>query len=114
MRTPSTETFRDRRPALGRHTPHPDHHPHGSPPELDSDIGGTSAFFVYQTLLGDSLGLHRVLDEIEMVAPTNATVLIHGETGVGKELVARSIHQRSRRHNHPMVTVNCTAVPRDL
>jgi transcriptional regulator with GAF, ATPase, and Fis domain len=65
-------------------------------------------------LLGDSLGLHRVLDEIEMVAPTNATVLIHGETGVGKELVARSIHQRSRRHNHPMVTVNCTAVPRDL
>jgi transcriptional regulator with GAF, ATPase, and Fis domain len=55
-----------------------------------------------------------VLAEIEMVAPTDATVLIHGETGVGKELVARSIHQLSPRHDHPMVTVNCTAVPHDL
>jgi transcriptional regulator with GAF, ATPase, and Fis domain len=55
-----------------------------------------------------------VLAEIEMVAPTNATVLINGETGVGKELVARSIHERSPRYDHAMVTVNCTAVPRDL
>ncbi len=49
-----------------------------------------------------------------MVAPTSATVLINGETGVGKELVARSIHDHSPRCDHAMVTVNCTAVPRDL
>jgi transcriptional regulator with GAF, ATPase, and Fis domain len=69
---------------------------------------------IHTTLLGDSLSLHRVLAEIEMVAPTNATVLINGETGVGKELVARCIHERSPRYDHAMVTVNCTAVPRDL
>ncbi len=49
-----------------------------------------------------------------MVAPTDATVLIRGETGVGKELVAQRIHQHSLRHDHRMVTVNCTAVPREL
>jgi transcriptional regulator with GAF, ATPase, and Fis domain len=65
-------------------------------------------------ILGDSPGLLHILDQIEAVAPTDATVLIHGETGVGKELVARSIHQGSPRHCRPMVAVNCTAVPHDL
>jgi transcriptional regulator with GAF, ATPase, and Fis domain len=55
-----------------------------------------------------------VLDEIEVVAPTDASVIILGETGAGKELVARTIHEHSPRRDHPMVKVNCTAIPREL
>jgi len=65
-------------------------------------------------LRGNSPGLHRVRQEIDLVAPTDATVLVLGETGVGKELVARNIHERSPRRDHPMVTVNCAAIPREL
>jgi len=64
--------------------------------------------------LGNSEAIRRVVERIEMVAATDATVLILGETGVGKELVARAIHERSQRHDRPLVKVNCTAVPRDL
>jgi PAS domain S-box-containing protein len=66
------------------------------------------------TILGRSAGVHRVLEQIEMVAPTDATVLILGETGVGKELVARAIHERSLRRDRPLVKINCTAIPREL
>ena len=66
------------------------------------------------TILGRSAGVHRVLEQIEMVAPTDATVLILGETGVGKERVARAIHQRSLRRDRPLVKINCTAIPREL
>ena len=83
-----------------------------SPPELSKRAA--PAPINYGTLLGESPGLRRVLEQIEVVAPTDATVLILGETGVGKELVANGIHERGRRHNRRMVTVNCTAVPRDL
>ncbi len=55
-----------------------------------------------------------MLEQIEMVAPTDATVLLLGETGVGKELVARNIHERSPRHERPLIKVNCTAIPREL
>jgi transcriptional regulator with GAF, ATPase, and Fis domain len=65
-------------------------------------------------ILGSSAGIHRVLEQIEMVAPTDATVLILGETGVGKELVAHAVHERSPRRNHTLVRVNCTAIPREL
>ena len=65
-------------------------------------------------ILGSSAGIRRVLEEIAMVAPTDATVLVLGETGVGKELVARAIHERSARHDHQLVKVNCTAIPREL
>jgi transcriptional regulator with GAF, ATPase, and Fis domain len=66
------------------------------------------------TILGKSAGVHRVLEQIDMVAPTDATALIFGETGVGKELVARAIHERSLRRDRPLVKINCTAIPREL
>jgi transcriptional regulator with GAF, ATPase, and Fis domain len=65
-------------------------------------------------ILGTSAAIRRVLQQIEMVAPTDATVLIVGETGVGKELVARAIHERSRRRDRALVKVNCTAIPAEL
>jgi len=65
-------------------------------------------------LLGSSVAIRRVLEQIEMVAPTDATVLILGETGVGKQLVAPAIHQRSPRRERPLVNVNCTAIAREL
>ncbi len=68
----------------------------------------------FGNIVGNSSALKRVLQEIELVSESDATVLIEGETGTGKELVAREIHQRSRRNQHTMVKVNCGAVPRDL
>ncbi len=65
-------------------------------------------------ILGNSAGIRGVLEQIEVVAPTDAGVLILGETGTGKELVARAIHERSRRRERPLVKVNCTAIPREL
>src|SRR5256714_4209598 len=68
----------------------------------------------YRAILGDSPALKKVLAQVEMVAPTNAGVLILGESGTGKELVARAIHDRSPRKNAALVRVNCASVPREL
>jgi transcriptional regulator with GAF, ATPase, and Fis domain len=65
-------------------------------------------------ILGESAGIRRVLEQIEMVAPTDATVLILGETGVGKELVARAIHENSQRRERSLVKLNCSTIPREL
>lgn len=65
-------------------------------------------------LVGQSAGLSQVVNQIDLVAPTDASVLILGETGTGKELVAYEIHRRSRRHDKPLVRVNCASVPKDL
>jgi transcriptional regulator with GAF, ATPase, and Fis domain len=65
-------------------------------------------------ILGQSAAARHVLEQIETVGPTDATVLILGESGVGKELVARAIHERSPRRDRPLVKVNCTAIPREL
>jgi formate hydrogenlyase transcriptional activator len=68
----------------------------------------------FEEIVGDSPALRRVLGQVELVAPTDATVLILGETGTGKELVARAIHNLSARRNAPFVTLNCAAIPTGL
>ena len=68
----------------------------------------------FEDMLGQSQALRQILQRAARVAPTNATVLIQGETGTGKELVARGIHAHSNRSSKPFVTVNCGAIPREL
>jgi formate hydrogenlyase transcriptional activator len=70
--------------------------------------------FMSEEIVGSSAALRAVLSRISKVAPTDSTVLITGETGTGKELVARAIHRRSRRSSCAFVSVNCAAIPRDL
>jgi formate hydrogenlyase transcriptional activator len=65
-------------------------------------------------MVGSSPALRAVLDQVRMVAPTGATVLIEGETGTGKELIARAIHMQSERRQRPFVKVNCAAIPAEL
>ena len=68
----------------------------------------------FEELVGSSPAMRQVFEMVDQVAPTDATVLLRGETGTGKELVARAIHRRSARRGKPFVAVNCTAVPREL
>src|SRR6266403_3519246 len=65
-------------------------------------------------LVGESAALRQIVKQIDLVAPTEASVLISGETGTGKELVAREIHRRSQRKDKPLVRVNCASIPKDL
>ena len=65
-------------------------------------------------MVGQSTVFNRLLRQVEMVAKTDATVLILGESGTGKELVAREIHKRSRRSERPLIRVNCASIPREL
>ena len=75
--------------------------------EQRSEIG-------FSEMVGNSAALGHVLQQVDTVAPSDATVLILGETGTGKELIARAVHQRSRRRNKPLVRVNCSSIPKDL
>ena len=68
----------------------------------------------FEDIVGHSPALRRVLQQVETVAPTEATVLICGETGTGKELIARAIHQLSPRQAHAFVKLNCAAIPTGL
>src|SRR5688572_13477713 len=65
-------------------------------------------------MIGESFALRQLREQVEMAAPTNGRVLIYGENGTGKELVARTIHQLSRRRLGPFVEVNCAAIPEEL
>ncbi|WP_308366212.1 MULTISPECIES: sigma-54 dependent transcriptional regulator [unclassified Microbulbifer] len=65
-------------------------------------------------MIGDSPVMRELYARIHKVAPTDATVLVHGETGTGKELVARAIHEESRRADKPLISVNCAAIPETL
>jgi hydrogenase-4 transcriptional activator len=69
---------------------------------------------ITDTVVGESQGLRSVMERVEQVAPTDAPVLILGETGSGKEVIARTIHARSRRATGPVVRVNCGAIPSQL
>ena len=69
---------------------------------------------MFEEIVGSSAALRRVLVHVAKVAPTDSTVLITGETGTGKELVARAIHKRSHRATQPFVSVNCAAIPPSL
>ena len=70
--------------------------------------------YKFENIIGVSFGMQKVFELIEKVADTNATVLITGESGVGKELVARAIHFNSSRRDKPLVVVNCGAIPETL
>ena len=69
---------------------------------------------IFEEIVGSSQPLQRVLEAIERVAPTDSTVLITGETGTGKELIAHAIHRRSQRSGRALVKVNCAALPAEL
>jgi len=68
----------------------------------------------FEEIIGTSPALKRALEDVETVAPTDSTVLIFGETGTGKELIARALHNLSSRSEHPLVKVNCAAIPTGL
>ena len=68
----------------------------------------------FEEIIGSSAILRKVLRQVEAVAPTDSTVLIYGETGSGKELIARAVHKLSRRSGHPFVKLNCAAIPTGL
>ncbi|HEX5608150.1 MAG TPA: sigma 54-interacting transcriptional regulator, partial [Candidatus Binatia bacterium] len=68
----------------------------------------------FEEIIGQSTAIRALLKKLEQVAPTDATVLIHGETGTGKELLARAVHDRSRRKTRPLVKVNCGSIPSGL
>jgi formate hydrogenlyase transcriptional activator len=81
-----------------------------APPSGSAAIWGRSG----SELVGQSRALKAVLDQVEMVAPTDSTVLIVGETGTGKELLARALHNSSPRREQPFVKVSCAAIPSGL
>jgi formate hydrogenlyase transcriptional activator len=68
----------------------------------------------FEQIVGTSPALERLLEQVQYVAPTNSTVLIEGETGTGKELIAHAIHNASLRRERPFVKLNCAAIPLDL
>ena len=69
---------------------------------------------MFEEIVGSSKPIHQLLKKVEKVAPSDSTVLILGETGTGKELIARALHRRSKRANRAFVKVNCAAIPQSL
>ncbi len=78
---------------------------------LETEISSEHCF---EDIVGKSPAIQRVLEQVAIVAPTDSTVLLHGETGTGKELIARAIHKLSSRRERPYVRMNCAAIPSGL
>jgi formate hydrogenlyase transcriptional activator len=78
---------------------------------LGAEIGAECCF---EGIIGKSPAIQKVLEQVEIVAPTDSTVLLHGETGTGKELVAKAIHNLSSRRERDFVRMNCAAIPSGL
>jgi DNA-binding NtrC family response regulator len=76
--------------------------------------GMGKAALAFGEIIGQSRAWQQIIRQVEMVAPTDATVLVLGETGTGKELIARELHRRSRRKGKPLVRVNCACIPKEL
>jgi len=70
--------------------------------------------YSYRNIVATSAKMQEVLSTVERVAPSNSTILLGGESGVGKDLIARAIHEHSRRANGPFIKINCTAIPENL
>ena len=70
--------------------------------------------YIFEDIVGKSPALQRALEQVAIVAPTDSTVLLYGETGTGKELIARAIHNLSSRRKRPLVRINCAAIPSGL
>jgi len=78
------------------------------------NVSFRSAKPAFGEILGQSRAWRQIIQQIEIIAPTDGTVLISGETGTGKELIAREVHRRSRRRDKPLVRVNCASIPTEL
>jgi DNA-binding NtrC family response regulator len=97
------------------------HHGHPMAPNTNTPAAATPAAADdrrsdsrFAEIVGHSTALRHVLQQVEIVAPTDATVLLQGETGTGKELLARAVHTLSARRTHPLVTLNCASIPSGL
>jgi DNA-binding NtrC family response regulator len=82
--------------------------------EKNKSEDGRRSEISFSEIVGQSAALRRVLKDVETVAPTDSTVLMYGETGTGKELIARAIHNLSLRRSNPFVKLNCAAIPTGL
>src|SRR5258708_19586146 len=76
--------------------------------------GPDHAEHTFERIIGNSAALESVLEQVEQVAPTDSTVLIEGETGTGKGLIAHAIHNASQRCGRALIKLNCAAIPLDL
>jgi transcriptional regulator with GAF, ATPase, and Fis domain len=82
---------------------------------ISSHLNGSGkAAAAFGEIIGQSRAWRQIIKQVEIVAPTDATVLVLGETGTGKELIARELHRRSRRKDKPLVRVNCASIPKEL
>jgi DNA-binding NtrC family response regulator len=95
----------------GRQLERLNHQPIPEQPFLENELHSEISF---PDMVGQSSALRRLLQQIETVAPSDSTVLILGETGTGKELIARAVHELSRRKDKPLIRVNCTSIPKEL
>ena len=78
---------------------------------LEKEIAETGRF---EEIIGESESIRAIFHQVEQVAPTEATILVLGETGTGKELIARTVHRMSTRSHRPLVKVNCATLPSTL